>query len=112
VAVREFVLERDGHACRFCAIVTNVVGRLDFSGDEFHPENLAAQCRRCLGIRALAAQPKRGYPGPDEISRPNDGASPKQRRLLRQLGCQAEGITRAEATRLIAELLEADKATP
>lgn len=111
-AVREFVLARDGHACRFCAVKTTVVARLDFTGDEFHPDNLAARCRRCLGIRALAAQPKRAYPGPDEISRPDDPASSKQRRLLRQLGGQTEGLTRADATTLIAEMLATVTAHP
>lgn len=107
--LRAFILERDGHACRFCKNATNVVGRLDVTGDAFHPDNLAAQCRRCLGSRALEAQPKRAYPGPSEISRPNDPASPRQAKLIRRLGGDADGLTRASATALIAELLEAEK---
>lgn len=108
--LRKFVLERDENTCRSCGAKTKVVGRLDYSVSAFEPSNLACECRRCLGGRLIQLQPRREYPGPDQIKRPDEPASGRQRRLLRELGAEVTPeLTRAQAAELIPKLVAASQ---
>ena len=106
-SLRDFVLERDERNCQVCGRRAKTVARIDFDGDEFEPTNLRAECKSCIGHRAY----KRGnptprpYPTAETIKNPNGPRSPRQAFLIRQLGGDPEGLTRAEATATIQALI-------
>ncbi len=111
-ALRGFVLERDDHACVTCGTRTRTIARADFDGSSFDPENLRAECRSCIGHRAhTKGNPvRRPYPTPETITRPDGPVSRRQAYLIRQLGSDPAGLTRAEAAALIPRLLESAEA--
>jgi hypothetical protein len=105
--LREFVLERDEHTCQLCGRRAKTVARVDFDGDEFEPTNLRAECKSCIGHRAheRGNPTPRPYPTAETIKNPNGPRSPRQAFLIRQLGGDPEGLTRAEATIAIQALI-------
>jgi hypothetical protein len=110
-ALRAHILERDEHTCQACGRRAKTVARIDFDGPEFEPTNLRAECKRCIGLRAyVRGNPTpRAYPTPATIKNPTAPRSARQAFLIRSLGGDPDGLSRAEATGLIAELIEAEQ---